>query len=61
MQVIIIEKATNRVVATVPVTLRGFNYTLTNNEWFDQGWQAAVEDNLVDANQRVKYSFEIKR
>ncbi len=62
MQVVVIEKSTNRVVAIVPVDLRGVNYSPTDSEWFDQAWEAAVEDNLVDASQRVRYSFgfEIK-
>ena len=60
MQVIIIEKATSKVAARVPVSLKGMNYTPTEAEWFDQGWQAAVEDNLVNANERAKYRFEIE-
>lgn len=62
MHVVIIEKSTNRVVATVPVALRGINYAPTDSEWFDQAWEAAVEDKLVDASQRFRYSFgfEIK-
>ena len=61
MQIIyIIEKATSMVVAEVPVSLMGMNYPPSEAEWFAQGWQAAVEDNLVDANARAKYRFEIK-
>jgi hypothetical protein len=48
------------VAARVPVSLKGMNYTPTEAEWFDQGWQAAVEDNLVNANERAKYRFEIE-
>jgi hypothetical protein len=58
MQVIIIEKATSKVVAQVPVTLGGIDYTPSEAEWFDEGWRAAVEDNLVNANERAKYRFE---
>lgn len=58
--IIIIEKATSEVVAQVPVSLMGMNYPPSEAEWFAQGWQAAVEDNLVDSNERAKYRFEIK-
>ena len=58
MQVIIIEKAASKVVAQIPVSLGGMNYRPFDAEWFDQGWLAAVEDNLVDANERAKYRFE---
>jgi len=60
MQIIIIEKSTNRVVATVPVALGGVNYVPADSEWFDQAWKAAVEDNLVDAHQRGRYSFDFE-
>ncbi len=33
-------------------------YTPSEAEWFDEGWRAAVEDNLVNANERAKYRFE---
>ena len=58
MQVIIIEKATSKVVAQIPVSLGGMNYRPSDAEWFDQGWLAAVEDNLVNAKERAKYRFE---
>jgi hypothetical protein len=60
MQVFIIEKNADSVVAIVPLTVQGLNYSPNENECFDLAWQTAVEDNLVDPNQRVKYKFEIK-
>ena len=60
MRVVIIEKSTNRVVAIVPEAFRGVNYAPADSEWFDQAWEAAVEDKLVNASQRVRYSFDFK-
>ena len=60
MQVIIIEKATGKVAAQVPVALGGMNYTPSESEWHEQGWRAAVEDGLVESNNQAKYRFELK-
>lgn len=60
MQVVIIEKVTNKLVVQVPVSFVNMNYAPDKSEWFDLGWHTAVEDNLVNANERAKYRFDFR-
>jgi hypothetical protein len=57
MKVTIIENKTRKVVASYTINLRGINYTPSDEEYFSEAWRCAVEDQLVDADSRSKYSF----
>lgn len=60
MNVVIIETATQKVIATVPMTLSGQNYVPTDEEYINEAWRCAVEDHLVKATSRDAYRFEIQ-
>lgn len=58
MNVNIIETKSGKLVATIPVNLGGLNYTPSDQEFFTEAWQAAVQDGAVDAAHREEYSFQ---
>ncbi|MFM6682880.1 MAG: hypothetical protein ACKPHM_13645 [Dolichospermum sp.] len=59
MNVLVIETKTGKVVATVPVLHHGMNYTPSEQEYFSEAWQCAVEDNIVEADRRFEYGFQL--
>ena len=59
MKVFIIEIATKKIVAEVPINFAMANTNTTENDVFDEAWKSAIEDNLVDAKNRSQYKFEL--
>lgn len=59
MRVRIIELKTNRLITEIPVVLHGANYQPSEKEYFDTGWNCAVEDKSVDPARREEYRFEL--
>jgi hypothetical protein len=59
MNVQIIETKSGKVVATIPVNLRGLNYEPTEGEFFEEAWRCAVDDRAVDENDRADYTFRL--
>lgn len=57
MNVQIIEAKTGRLLATYPIVLSGLNYTPSEQEYFAQAWQCAVDDDLVDVSRQDQYVF----
>jgi hypothetical protein len=57
MKVVIIKNKTGKVVASYTINLQGLNYTPSNEEYFTEAWRCAIEDKVVDADSRSKYSF----
>ena len=55
----IIEKRTQRVVATIPVQMQGSNYTPDRREYEALAWKCAVSDNSVDPLRKEDYLFEV--
>lgn len=53
----IIEEETGHVIAIVPITLQGLNYTPSEDEYIADAWRSAVSDLLVDDGDREKYIF----
>ena len=53
----IIEKKTGKVVARLPIVLRGMNYAPNEKELFNTAWQTVVEDKSVDPKNREYYDF----
>jgi len=47
----------DKVVAKIPVVLGGLNYTPSESEYFDAAWLAAIEDGLVQADNKLRYYF----
>lgn len=61
MNVLIINTETGKVVATYPVLLKGLNYSPSEGEYYNEAWQCAVEDNIVEPNRREDYGFQLVR
>lgn len=59
MQVLIIENATNNLVAKYTISLQAANYTPSVEEYQNEGWKCAIEDKLVDTSDRGKYSIRV--
>lgn len=59
MKVAIIEKSSKSVVATVPVSLGGLNYQPSKSELYEQAWESAVQDKIVDAERKSDYEFQV--
>jgi hypothetical protein len=59
MDVMIVETKTGKAVATVPVVLKGLNYTPSEEEYFSAAWECAVEDGAVDPKQRATYTIKL--
>ena len=57
MEVLIIDNEGKNVVAKYEVILDGQNYTPTDEEYYSNAWQCAVDDNIVDNDKRDKYCF----
>ena len=59
MYVMIVETKTGNVVANIPVNLRALNYTPSEQEFFSEAWESAVEDGAVDEKARGDYTFKL--
>ena len=59
MKVAIIEKKSKSVAASVPVSLGGLNYQPSQSELFNQAWESAVEDGLVEKDKKSSYEFQV--
>ena len=57
MKVQIIETATGNVLTVDEINLKWINNDPEEKEWFDIAWQNAVEDGLVNNNDRDKYTI----
>ena len=55
MNVLVIETKTG----TIPLIQHGMNYTPSEQEYFNEAWRCAVEDNIVEPNRRFEYSFQL--
>ena len=59
-KVVIFEKATQKVVATHPVSFGLMGGQATEADLFDLAWNAAVEDKAVSPIGRDQYDFRIE-
>ena len=57
MEVSIIDNETGKAIATYTVNLSGQNYTPSDEEYYSEAWQCAVDDGVVDKELKDKYSF----
>ena len=60
MNVAIVRRATNDVIARYEVHKAGNGSPPPDKEYFDEAWQRAVEDGLVDLNRRREYEFQLQ-
>jgi hypothetical protein len=61
MNVAIVLRATNDVVARYEVHRAGNGSPPPDTEYFDEAWQRAVEDGVVDLHRRRDYDFRLQR
>jgi hypothetical protein len=61
MNVIISERATRDVIGRYEVHLAGEGEAPPDEHYFDDAWQKAIEDRVVDAAHRERYAFELQR
>lgn len=60
MHVQIIDKATQKLIATYPIILGGLNYVPTEKEYHDAAWRCAVDDGAVTSADKSKYEFRMQ-
>ena len=53
----ITEKASGQSIALIPLVKGGLNYSPTEQERIDEAWDTAVEDGLVQKDEKGKYNF----
>ena len=61
MDVSIIEISTSKLVANYPIILGGQNYKPLEQEYFDEAWRCAIDDDLVINKKRPEYRLELNR
>ena len=61
MEILIIENETGKEVYRGEIELGGLNYTPSEEEYFSQAWKDAVDDKIVDANNRGMYRFHMNK
>ena len=59
MEIAIVDNESGREIAHYTINLGGLNYTPTEDEYYSEAWKCAVEDEVVDSDNRDKYSFRI--
>jgi len=59
MKVIIVDKNTGSVAASISISLNGFNYTPTDDEVILQAWQCALDDGDVKPDLKDSYLFQV--
>jgi hypothetical protein len=57
LNISIIEARTGEVIAVIPLNLSGMNYLPTKQEYMNEAWRSAVEDDIVDVIHRDRYIF----
>jgi hypothetical protein len=61
MNVVIIERASKEPVVRYEVHLAGDNDRPEEQRYFDDAWERAVSDRLVDSERRDRYDFQLQR
>jgi hypothetical protein len=61
MNVAIVERTTKDVIARYEIHKSGNGLPPPDTEYFDEAWQRAVEDGLVDLRRRRDYDFKLQR
>ena len=61
MNVAIIERATKDVIARYEIHLAGNAPPPSDDTYFDEAWQRAVQERIVDVDRRRDYDFQLQR
>lgn len=59
MDVLITEASTGNLITRYSIILGGQNYTPSAQEYFNEAWRCAVDDNLVRSDRRAEYGFNL--
>lgn len=59
MKIQIVDLASGRLVGEFLINLAGQNYTPIDQEYFNEAWKCAIDDNLVSPERRAEYHFSI--
>ena len=60
MNVYVIEKNSGKCIATYPVVVSNIKSQTTENDFFDEAWQCAVEDKIAKSDEKEKYTFSFE-
>ena len=61
MNVTIVKRATRDVIAQYEVHKAGNGSPPPDDAYFDEAWERAVEDGLVELHRRSEYDFQLQR
>jgi len=61
MNVTIVKRATSDVIAQYEVHKAGNGSPPPDDAYFDEAWERAVEDGLVELHRRRDYDFQLQR
>ncbi|HEX5048855.1 MAG TPA: hypothetical protein VFX89_17205 [Gammaproteobacteria bacterium] len=61
MNVVIIDRANKEPVARYEIHLAGENDRPGEQRYFDDAWERAVSDRLVEVERRDRYDFQLQR
>jgi hypothetical protein len=61
VNVIISDRVTTETIVRYEIHLAGERGTASDSEYFDDAWDRAVSDGLVDAARRESYRFQLQR
>jgi hypothetical protein len=53
IKIAMIEKSSEAIVTTIPVSLGGLNYQPSQSEFYAEAWRSALVDKLVDAGKKI--------
>jgi hypothetical protein len=56
----IIERKSNRVIATYPIRISGASGSGNDRRYEDLAWDCAVSDSAVDPERRDDYAFKVE-
>jgi hypothetical protein len=59
LDVLIVETKTGELATRIPIALKGIGYSPSEDEYFNEAWNCAVQDETVDPNCREDYSFQL--
>jgi hypothetical protein len=61
VNVIISQRATSETIVRYEIHLAGDGRAPADLEYFDDAWQRAISDGLVDGGRRADYTFQLQR
>lgn len=60
MMTVVVISSNGKVIQEYPINIGSINDNVTEKEYFDEAWRAAIEDGIVDPDKRKDYEFSIR-